>query len=238
VHVYEWQVPERAGPGDKDGSSVVWWYHSHVDETRDINTGLMGAMVITAQGRTRSADDPRPNDVDKEFILALTLIDEGASHLLNQSMEPLALTDAEWLNVTTDPEFADSNVKVLLRSRYVGSELLMYILQSAINGYLYNNMVGLAMTANETVRWHVLSIGDEKDLHGAHFLGATLLQQGSRIDSIDLLPGSSHSADMVPDVAGEWMVHCHSAKHVKRGMSATYLVKSCGSGPCPVTRSR
>ena len=37
--VYVWPVPERAGPGPMDGSSVLWMYHSHVDEVRDINTG-------------------------------------------------------------------------------------------------------------------------------------------------------------------------------------------------------
>jgi FtsP/CotA-like multicopper oxidase with cupredoxin domain len=29
THIYTWQVPERAGPGPNDGSSVVWLYHSH-----------------------------------------------------------------------------------------------------------------------------------------------------------------------------------------------------------------
>jgi len=28
-HTFVWNVPERAGPGDDDGSSVVWLYHSH-----------------------------------------------------------------------------------------------------------------------------------------------------------------------------------------------------------------
>ena len=30
THLYTWEVPERAGPGPADGSSVVWLYHSHV----------------------------------------------------------------------------------------------------------------------------------------------------------------------------------------------------------------
>src|SRR3954452_22300873 len=29
---YTWKVPERAGPGRMDGSSVMWMYHSHTDE--------------------------------------------------------------------------------------------------------------------------------------------------------------------------------------------------------------
>ena len=32
THTYIWEVPERAGPGPDDGSSVMWMYHSHTDE--------------------------------------------------------------------------------------------------------------------------------------------------------------------------------------------------------------
>jgi manganese oxidase len=39
THTYNWQVPERAGPGPRDGSSVMWMYHSHTDEIRDTYSG-------------------------------------------------------------------------------------------------------------------------------------------------------------------------------------------------------
>jgi manganese oxidase len=29
-HTYTWKVPERAGPGPNDPSSIAWMYHSHV----------------------------------------------------------------------------------------------------------------------------------------------------------------------------------------------------------------
>ena len=63
---YTWEVPERAGPGSKDGSSVVWFYHSHVNEPKDVNAGLVGAMIITAKGKAKP--DGSPKDVDREFI--------------------------------------------------------------------------------------------------------------------------------------------------------------------------
>ena len=40
THTYVWQVPERAGPDEHDGSSVLWMYHSHIDEIRDVASGL------------------------------------------------------------------------------------------------------------------------------------------------------------------------------------------------------
>ena len=41
-------------------------YHSHVDEHKDINAGLMGPMIITAPGKSRP--DGSPVDVDREFV--------------------------------------------------------------------------------------------------------------------------------------------------------------------------
>ena len=35
TYTYTWKVPERAGPGPGDGSSVLWMYHSHTDEVGD-----------------------------------------------------------------------------------------------------------------------------------------------------------------------------------------------------------
>jgi hypothetical protein len=44
------QVPARAAPGPADPSSVLWMYHSHVDETADTYAGLEGAILITSPG--------------------------------------------------------------------------------------------------------------------------------------------------------------------------------------------
>ncbi|KAI8637136.1 Cupredoxin [Parasitella parasitica] len=44
-YTYTWNVLPRAGPGPKDGNSIVWGYHSHVSET-DIYAGLYGAIVV------------------------------------------------------------------------------------------------------------------------------------------------------------------------------------------------
>ena len=50
THFYTWQVPERAGPGPNDPSSIVWLYHSHTNELKDVESGLVGAMIITRRG--------------------------------------------------------------------------------------------------------------------------------------------------------------------------------------------
>ena len=67
THKYTWQVPERAGPASGDVNSVLWMYHSHVDEHRDPNTGLVGPMIITARGQAKP--DGTPQGVDREFVV-------------------------------------------------------------------------------------------------------------------------------------------------------------------------
>jgi hypothetical protein len=74
THTYIWNVPERAGPGESDGSSVVWLYHPHNWVPKDVNAGLIGPMVITRRGMARP--DGSPKDVDREFATLFMLIDE------------------------------------------------------------------------------------------------------------------------------------------------------------------
>ena len=63
THTYTWLVPERAGPGPADGSSVMWMYHSHADEVADTYAGLMGPLVITRRGMLRPDGRPKESTV-------------------------------------------------------------------------------------------------------------------------------------------------------------------------------
>src|ERR1044071_560852 len=66
TYTYTWIAADRSGPSSMDGSSVFWMYHSHVDESADVNSGLIGPMIITARGQAKP--DGSPKDVDKEII--------------------------------------------------------------------------------------------------------------------------------------------------------------------------
>ena len=77
TYTYVWAVPERAGPADGDGSSAFWVYHSHVNEGKDINAGLIGPIIITRRGMARA--DGSPQDVDREFVAQFGLYDEPLS---------------------------------------------------------------------------------------------------------------------------------------------------------------
>jgi FtsP/CotA-like multicopper oxidase with cupredoxin domain len=89
---YEWIVPATAGPALKDGSSVMWPYHSDVDSGRDVYSGLVGPIIIASQDSVSLsealAESAVPWDVDREFVLMFSAIDESESHY-RKSLWPL-----------------------------------------------------------------------------------------------------------------------------------------------------
>ena len=199
---YEWLVPNRAGPGPNDGSSVVWIYHSHVQSSKDSNAGLIGAMIITARGKAR--EDGSPADVDREFVTLFNIFDENRSTYFDVNMKKY-VGPSMTVN-TNDLLFIESNLK------------------HTINGFIFANLPLMTMKQGEKVRWYLLGMGSETDLHTAHWHGNTVLARGYRTDVVELLPASMRVADMEADNPGIWMYQCHVNDHMNEGMSARYLV--------------
>src|SRR5215471_13256937 len=88
TYTYIWTVPERSGPGPMDGSSVLWMYHSHFVESMDINTGLIGPIIVAKKGEARP--DGSPKDVDSEFITDYAIFDETNSWFAERNIGKLA----------------------------------------------------------------------------------------------------------------------------------------------------
>lgn len=201
---YNWSIPDRAGPGPMDPSSIVWAYHSHTDETGDTNAGLIGAIVVTKAGMAKA--DGSPTDVDRELVTMYTVFDENSSPYLDANVEKFAKSPST-IN-RNDSDFEESNLK------------------HSINGLMFGNLQDLTMNQGERVRWYVIGIGTEVDLHTPHWHANTLLWMGSRTDMVELLPMSMKTLDMKPDAAGTWVLHCHVNDHIDAGMITKYVVNS------------
>ena len=82
------------------------------------------------------------------------------------------------------------------------------------------------MNKGEHIRWHLIGIGNEVDLHTPpHWHANVVLDRGAYTDVVDLLPATMKSVDMTADNPGLWMFHCHVSDHVKAGMTAMYKVR-------------
>ena len=81
------------------------------------------------------------------------------------------------------------------------------------------------MKRGEHVRWYVMGMGTEVDLHSPHWHGNTITTStGMRTDTVPLMPATMIQGDMVPDDPGTWLFHCHVNDHILAGMLARYRV--------------
>lgn len=205
TYTYDWPVPERAGPADGEGSSAFWLYHSHVDEGKDINAGLIGPMIITRRGMARP--DGSPKDVDREFVADFGLFDETLSWYM----------DSNVVRLYGDPRKYESKDAAVREFHEFFT----------VNGYLEGNGPMFVMHQGERVRWYVFANPNEEtswDIHSPHWHGQTAVVNHMRTDMIMLTPMMTAVADMVPDNPGIWLFHCHMPGHFGGGMYSRFNV--------------
>jgi hephaestin len=160
----------------------------------------MGPIIVTRKGMARA--DGSPSDVDRELVVDFMVDDENSSPWLDRNIEKYAGDPA---SVKTDDEdFGESN------------------LMHAMNGYVYGNLPGLDVKRGEKVRWYLMGMGTEVDLHTPHWHGNVVTTMGMRTDVVSLLPASMVVADMTPDSPGAWLFHCHVADHIAAGMMSLF----------------
>lgn len=207
---YIWDVDEEAGPAPGEPSSKVWLYHSHVNADAEINMGLVGTIIITDRAHARP--DATPNDVDREFVTLFLIFNENGDLMMDMDDD-------------ADPALIRKREAFDKLSPMAQQEVLEGGLKHTINGYFFGNLPGLEMNEGERVRWYVVALGSEQDMHTAHWHGKTVLEDGRRrTDDVELLPGSMKVADMKADNPGTWMLHCHVADHMMGGMYALFVI--------------
>jgi FtsP/CotA-like multicopper oxidase with cupredoxin domain len=219
TYTYTWFVPERAGPGPNDPSSIVWLYHSHVHERQDVNSGLIGVIIVTRRGMARP--DGTPKDVDREVVGFYMGFDEFESHFMKQNIARFVRDKSTKFNPRsanpTDPE--NGNFDPLLGTGFVPANVRL-----TINGYQYASGPMPTLKKDSHVRWYVVTLGEGINAHTPHWHGNTVLVNGQRTDVVMVMPAQMVTADMVPDATGIWMFHCHFSEHMEAGMSARYQV--------------
>ena len=204
---YVWPVPARAGPGPMDGSSVMWMYHSHIDEVRDINTGLLGVMIVTARDKARA--DASPNDVDRELVATFAQVHEEDSWLAKDN---LPVPDLAKLKPIPNPSEVQAGYP--------------WFVKFTINGYIHGGLPLAAYTVSrgQRVRWYLMTSTNDFDVHSPHWHGNSVTIGGMRTDVAQLSFMGMAVANMTPDNVGTWLFHCHVSFHNAAGMTARYRV--------------
>ncbi|EGD54368.1 multicopper oxidase family protein [Gordonia neofelifaecis] len=108
---------------------------------------------------------------------------------------------------------------VELTARLTGS---MMAYDWAINGQRYPDVTPMRVTQGQAVR--LTFVNESSMWHPVHLHGHTFALRradgvpGARKDTVNVLPRSSVSVDLVADNPGAWMLHCHNGYHMDSGM--------------------
>uniref|UniRef100_A0A452HJC0 ferroxidase n=1 Tax=Gopherus agassizii TaxID=38772 RepID=A0A452HJC0_9SAUR len=76
THTYVWEILEDQGPTEFDSSCLTSSYFSYTDSVKDINSGLIGALLVCRPG---ALTKDGTQSTLQEFVLLFSVIDEGKS---------------------------------------------------------------------------------------------------------------------------------------------------------------
>ncbi|XP_028928280.1 ceruloplasmin isoform X1 [Ornithorhynchus anatinus] len=210
TRTYIWNIPERSGAGIGDSACIPWLYYSTVDRVKDLYSGLIGSLIVCRKHFRRTFGTVQR----VQFSLLFLVFDENESWYLDENIRTYS-AQPEKVN-KDDEDFIESNK------------------MHAINGKMYGNLHGLTMHVGDEVNWYLMGMGNEVDLHTAHFHGHSFEYKDTGIyhsDVFDLFPGTYQTVEMFPKQPGTWLLHCHVTDHVHAGMLTTYTVLKSEASP-------
>ncbi|XP_063070059.1 coagulation factor V-like [Engraulis encrasicolus] len=213
TYTYMWKVNDKVGPKEV-GKNVdpkergpdcrTWAYYSGVNPERDINSGLIGPLLVCRKGTLSK----KPIDI-REFVLLFMTFDENKSWYYEKNY---ALFERKNKRTVQEPLF-NENIKF-----------------PAINGIVYA-LRGLRMYTNQLTNWHLINMGAANDVQSIHFHGQTFLNHQRQRQSVyPLLPGGLTTLQMTPSKPGLWLLESEVGEDQQGGMQTLFLVidNDCG----------
>ncbi|XP_004875253.1 coagulation factor VIII [Heterocephalus glaber] len=200
-HTYVWQVSTENGPMTSDPQCLTYSYFSHVDLVKDLNSGLIGALLVCKEG---SLTKERTQNLN-QFVLLFAVFDEGKS----------------WHSETKGLRTQASD------SASAGGWPKMH----TVNGYVNRSLPGLIGCHRKSVYWHVIGMGTTPEVHSIFFEGHTFLVRNHRQASLEISPITFLTAQTLLMDLGQFLLYCHISSHQHDGMEAYVKVDSCPEEP-------
>ncbi|KAL1766963.1 coagulation factor VIII isoform X5, partial [Sigmodon hispidus] len=200
-HTYVWQVLKENGPLASDPPCITYSYLSHVDLVKDLNSGLIGALLVCKEGSLSK----QRTQMLHQFVLLFAVFDEGKSwhsetkHSFTQAMDPTSTR--AWPKMHT------------------------------VNGYVNRSLPGLIGCHRKSVYWHVIGMGTTPEVHSIFFEGHTFLVRNHRQASLEISPITFLTAQTFMIDLGQFLLFCHISSHKHDGMEAYVKVDSCPKEP-------
>ncbi|CAJ1078923.1 coagulation factor V [Xyrichtys novacula] len=197
---YIWKVSSMVGPKPHESHCRTWAYYSGVNPEKDINSGLIGPLLVCREG-TLEEELPK----FRQFMLLFMTFDESQSWYYE--------TNREMIQRKSRRRIPDSTFRENLKFH-------------TINGITYN-LKGLRMYTNQLVSWHLINMGSPKDYQSVHFHGQTFLYKKTtsyRQAVFPLLPGGFATLEMRPSKPGLWQLESEVGFNQLKGMQTLFLV--------------
>uniref|UniRef100_A0A8C5YJ26 Coagulation factor VIII n=1 Tax=Marmota marmota marmota TaxID=9994 RepID=A0A8C5YJ26_MARMA len=200
-HTYVWQVLKENGPMASDPPCLTYSYLSHVDLVKDLNSGLIGALLVCREGSLAK----ERTQMLHQFVLLFAVFDEGKS----------------WHSETKGP------LTQAMDSPSAGPLPRMH----TVNGYVNRSLPGLIGCHRKSVFWHVIGMGTTPEVHSIFLEGHTFLVRNHRQASLEISSVTFLTAQTVLMDLGQFLLFCHISSHQRDGMEAYIKVDSCPEEP-------
>ncbi|KAL0973846.1 hypothetical protein UPYG_G00211980 [Umbra pygmaea] len=205
VKVYTWKISRKQGPTSEEFDCKTGAYYSTLNKEMDLNSGLIGPLVICKPGTLHPQRILQSNI--QEYALLFHTFDETKSWYLDENIRQYCSPPC-----------------------HAQKEDLWFQLSNkfpAINGYVAETLPGLMVAQYTPVRWHLLNVGGNGEYHAVYFHGLTFSvhnEQEHRMAVYNLYPGVFGTVEMVPNMVGTWLVECTVGEHQMAGMRAKLLI--------------
>ncbi|KAH0625018.1 hypothetical protein JD844_033026 [Phrynosoma platyrhinos] len=205
TYTYKWTVLDTDEPTAKDAQCVTRIYHSAVDMTRDIASGLIGPLLICKRKALDQKGIQNKADVEQHAVFAV--FDENKSWYLEDNIKEYCSNPSTVKR--DDPKFYKSNV------------------MHTLNGYAADRRHILGFCQSETVEWHLISVGTQDEIVPVHLSGHTFLSRGRDQDILNLFPMSGESTTVTMDNVGTWLLSSWGSREMNSGMRLRFRDAKC-----------
>ncbi|XP_055015372.1 coagulation factor VIII isoform X2 [Boleophthalmus pectinirostris] len=194
---YVWDISIRDGPTQSDPECLTYSYSSRVDTVRDMNSGLIGSLLI-CKPNAFTEDEERKNPA---FVLMFAVFDESQS----------------WYGEVGERRSRERFRKSNIRKEY-------HTVNGYINSTLPGLTL---CYGRGNVFWHLIGVGTAPDIHSIQFHDHTLQVLSHRKVTVEITPMTFITAEMKPTSVGHFPITCNIVAHRHAGMSALFTVEKC-----------
>ncbi|KAH1185503.1 coagulation factor V-like [Mauremys mutica] len=205
TYTYQWSVVDTDQPTAQDAQCLTRLYHSAVDVTRDIASGLIGPLLICKTEALDKRGVQKKADAEQQAVFAV--FDENKSWYLEDNIKQYCSNPSSVKR--DDPKFYKSNV------------------MHTINGYMSDRTEILSFCHDDIVQWHISSIGTQDEVVSIRFSGHTFLTRGKYEDVLNLFPMSGESVTVEMDNTGTWLFASWGSPEMSHGMRLRFKDAKC-----------